>query len=415
MNNTMDIVTEYGIGPDFFEYIESHKSCDTAKLLLASKKPCPAFDLKFAILQIECRKRISRKVPELAGMPHFIFPSALSTEQCTCQPVAQFHASLLDGCANVLDLTAGLGIDDYYIAGKTGHLTAVEKNPLTASALKYNMAMYRPGMTVVNDDAASYLASVIASHARFDAVFIDPARRDGQDKRTYGLSDCEPDVMQMLDGIREITDTLYIKASPMLDITLLTTTVPHLAAIHIVGVDNECKELLLKLDFKTTGQEGGGTCVNTLNFETGSDAPQQLAFNTEEQKTFAVNYGSEVLAYLYEPNCCIMKGGAFPALAKACPGLLKLGQNTHLFTSAEPRYGFPGRAFRVVETIPFKDKHIKQLHKQYPKANISTRNFRLPAHEVKKKLRIADGGDTYIFATTLPGDRQVLVITNKLI
>ena len=139
MNNTMDIVTEYGIGPDFFEYIESHKSCDTAKLLLASKKPGPAFDLKFAILQIECRKRISRKVPELAGMPHFIFPSALSTEQCTCQPVAQFHASLLDGCANVLDLTAGLGIDDYYIAGKTGHLTAVEKNPLTASALKYNM------------------------------------------------------------------------------------------------------------------------------------------------------------------------------------------------------------------------------------------------------------------------------------
>ena len=219
----------------------------------------------------------------------------------------------------------------------------------------------------------------------------------------------------MLDGIREITDTFYIKASPMLDIPLLTTTVPHLAAIHIVGVDNECKELLLKLDFKTTRQEEGGTRVNTLNFETGSDAPQQLAFNTEEQKTFAVNYGSEVLAYLYEPNCCIMKGGAFPTLAKASPELLKLGQNTHLFTSAEPHHGFPGRAFKVVETIPFKGKHIKQLHKQYPKANISTRNFRLPAHELKKKLRIADGGDTYIFATTLPGDRQVLVITNKLI
>lgn len=411
----MDIVAEYNINSDFFDYIETYINCDTTKLLLSKKERNNTFDIKFAILQIECKKRVAKKIPEIAALKYFLYPSALSTEQCTSQIVAQFHASLLSNTENILDLTAGLGIDDYYIADKTHNLTAIEKNVLTAAALLHNMNIYRKNITVINNDACVYLESAIKSKLHFDAVFIDPARRGKMNERTYELADCEPDVLQILNMIKEISDTLYIKASPMLDITQLLSTVPHLSGIYVIGVDNECKELLLHLNLKSRPIHSDDITISTLNFDNKSYAPQTLSFNFRECRHFTVNYNTgDILQYLYDPNCCIMKSGAFPVIAKKYPQLLKLGKNAHLFTCDTFFPEFPGRLFNVIETIPFKEKYIKQLYKRYPKANIATRNFKIAAHEIKKKLKIQDGGDIYIFATTVQNKEQVLIITHKI-
>lgn len=409
----MNIITEYNINNDFFDYIENHLNCDTSKLLLSKKEHDNVFDLKFAILQIECKKRIAKKVPEIASLKNFIYPSTLSTEQCTSQIVAQFHATLLSHKKNVLDLTAGLGIDDYFIASKIDKLTAIEKNAMLAATMQYNMGIYRNNITVINDDAHNYLKSATTSQLHFDAIFIDPARRGKMNERTYGLNDCEPDVLQMLDLIKNVTDTLYIKASPMLDITQLLSTIPHLQDIHIIGVDNECKELLLHIDFQNIPPHNDKITINTLNFKESSTY-QTLTFDFSENKESTINYSAEVLQYLYEPNCCIMKSGAFPVVSKTYPLLLKLGKNTHLFTSSTLLTNFPGRIFNVIEIIPFKDKYTKHLHSRYPKANIATRNFKIQAHEVKKRLKIQDGGDIYIFATTLLNKEQILIITHKI-
>lgn len=408
-----DIISEYGINDDFFEYVESHINCDTSKLLFSKKGQNLTFDLKFAALQIECRKRIARKVPEITALKHFIFPTSLSTEQCTCQEVAQFHATLFKGAGSILDLTAGLGIDDFYISKEVEQLTSVELSPLLAAALQHNMQRYRSNVTVANDDATNYLHQSIAANRRFDAVFIDPARRGQNDKRIYGLSDCEPDVTQMLDLIKAVTDNLYIKASPMLDLSQLVATIPHITDIHVIGVNNECKELLLHLDF-TSAPQGRQVAINTINFENNSANPQVLCLTFRSSQNASVEYADSILQYIYEPNCCIMKSAAFAELSCKYDKLLKLGANTHLFTSDSLYQDFPGRAFKVTDTMSFKSKLIKNLSKRYPQANISTRNFLLPAQALRQRLKIKDGGDTYIFATTLLDKEQILVIAQKI-
>lgn len=408
----IDITAEYGIGDEFFNYIDQHIDSDTTRLLL-SAKDCK-FDLKFAILQIECRKQIAKKVPALAALKHFIYPTSLSTEQCTCQVVAKFHASLLSWASEILDLTAGLGIDDYYIAAEVKYLTSVEKSPIIAAALRHNMTEYRSNITVVNDDACHYIANAAATARHFDAIFIDPARRDKLDRRTYGLQDCEPDVMAMLDHMKSISRKLYIKASPMLDITQLAHSVPHLVSIYVVGVDNECKEVLLCLDFNAPALNTD-VAIKTINFENSGESCQELDFSYNDARELPVSYNTDVLSYIYEPNCCIMKSGAFPIVSREFPQLFKLGPSTHMFTSETLYNDFPGRKFSVIETIPFKERYIKQLAKRYPKANISTRNFKLKPQEIKKKLKIQDGGDIYIFAVTLQDKEQNLIITRKII
>ena len=410
-----DIVAKFGIGNDFFDFVEKNKDEDTTKLLLSKKNKNLNFDLKFATLQIKCRKRIAKKLPEIASCKKFIFPTLLSTEQCTGQTVAQFHASLFEHMANVLDLTAGLGIDDFYIADKAGCVTSVEADPLVAAALQYNMSAYKRNITVVNDDARNYIKTLSASASRFDAVFIDPARRDENSRRTYGLKDCEPNVLQMIGDIKQTTDTLFIKASPMLDIAQVIIEIPEITKIWIVGVNNECKELLLRADFKANRPTTETDIeINTLNFEAPHSCQMLRLPHRNMISQQAIKYcDGNILPYIYEPNCCIMKARAFNELSTRYDNLLKLSENSHLFTADKFYEDFPGRIFQVVETIPFKDKFIKRLNKKYPKANISTRNFILSANDVKNRLKIQDGGNIYIFATSTQNQENILIVTQK--
>ena len=412
MDGITDIKTMYGIDDAFFDFVEKHSSCDTAKLLLStSKGAATGFDLKFAAMQIDCRQRIAKKLPQVAQMKRFVFPSTLSTEQCTCQAVAQFHATLFSGMADVADLTAGLGIDDYYIAGEVKRLTSVEITPLLAAALRHNMHMYRTNVNVVNADAANWLNQAATDGLHFDAIFIDPARRGKNDCRTYGLADCQPNVLQLLDKIGRITGTLFIKASPMCDISQCIAEVPGITHIYVIGVNNECKELLLRTSLGTSHNEGEVT-VHTLNFENATHT-QSLTLTIPRAATQHIKYCDTILPHLYEPNCCIMKAQAFDELSAQYDQIQKLGPNSHLFTSSMAYTDFPGRRFDVIETIPFKSSTAKQVGAKYPKANISTRNFKLTAQELKKKLKIADGGEIYIFATSIKNDENILIITKK--
>ena len=412
MDEMTDITATYGINDAFFDFIDKHSTCDTAKLLLSKSNNATDFDLKFAVMQIHCRQRITKKLPQIVRLKHFLFPSALATEQCTCQVVAQFHSTLFEGMHSVADLTAGLGIDDYYIAQQVKTLTSVEITQLLATTLRHNMGLYRPNVTVVNADASTWLGQAIANGLRFDAVFIDPARRGENDRRIYSLTDCQPNVLQLLDPIKHITDTLFIKASPMYDVAQCISEVPGITHIWIVAVNNECKELLLRTSLDANSNLEKKVTINTLNFE-NEDSPQSLTLSIPRSNTPPIKYCDRILTFLYEPNCCIMKAQAFNELTAIYDQLLKLSVNTHLFTADTAYTDFPGRSFKVIETIPFKSSCIKQVRAKYPKANISTRNFRLSAQELKKKLKIDDGGDIYIFATT-SGSDNLLVITKKL-
>lgn len=384
---------------EMWGYVAANAGADTLKLMLKSEPDLP-FDKRFAVMQIECRKKAKNKIPELLANERFLFPKAISAEQCTHQQVAKFHASLFQPTDSVLDMTMGLGVDSYYISQRVASLKAIELDEEIAVAGAHNYAF-----TVVNADSVAWLAQ---TDERFDAVFIDPARRGDGGARLYGLADCAPDVLSILPTIKAHAKRLYIKASPMIDVTQsMRDLAPHLTDVWAVSVKNECKELFFEVDF---GVECADVQLHALNFEAGGT--QEFAVDSA---ALAVEgcYGSpSVGQYLYEPNASVMKIGAFAALTRQFP-ILQIAKNSHLYYSDDFVEDFPGRKFVIDSIIPFSGKEAKAVGKQHKQLNIATRNFRLSPDELKKRLKVRDGGDCYLFATTLANGEQVLLLTRK--
>lgn len=380
-------------------YVAANAGADTLKLMLKSEPDLP-FDKRFAVMQIECRKKAKNKIPELLANERFLFPKAISAEQCTHQQVAQFHASLFQSTDSVLDMTMGLGVDSYYISQRVTSLKAIELDEEIAAAGAHNYAFM-----VVNADSVAWLTQ---TDERFDAVFIDPARRGDGGARLYGLADCAPDVLSILPSIKAHAKRLYIKASPMIDVTQsMRDLAPHLTDVWAVSVKNECKELFFEVDF---GVECTDVKLHALNFEAGGT--QEFAVDSA---ALAVEgcYGSPAAGqYLYEPNASVMKIGAFAALTRQFP-ILQIAKNSHLYYSDDFVQDFPGRKFVIDSIIPFSGKEAKAVGKQHKQLNIAARNFRLSPDELKKRLKVRDGGDLYLFATTLANGEQVLILTRK--
>ena len=388
---------------DYHNFIDKNINADTNALRL-KKFPLSSFDSKFAILQIDCKNRIKKKLPELYGTTTFIFPNILSTEQCTAQKIAEFHATLLQETDNVLDMTAGLCVDSYYISKHVKHVTSLEINEETATAATFNMSRLAKNITVINTDCIKYINNCTT---KYDVIFIDPARRGDNNKRLFGLADCVPNVLELLPRMQETANTLYIKASPMIDITQSIKELNHCVSdVWAIGLNNECKELLFKVDLKSTTQLKAN--IHTLNFE--NSEIQELSESTE--LSVKVPQIPQKDNFMYEPNRCIMKAQIFDTVESVYK-VSRLQQNSHLFTGSHYIENFPGRKFQIDEIIPFKSKEIKTLKNKHPQMNVSVRNFKLSADELKKKLKINDGGDKYLFGTTDLDGNAILIICHK--
>ena len=392
-----------------FTYIARNYDADTYKLLLKDE-PNLTFDKSFAIQQIECRRKTRNKIPELLTYERFLFGRAISAEQCTHEVVAQFHASLFDANDRVLDMTMGLGVDDYYISKQVKSLRSIELDPIIAETGQYNFKFLSPNVEIIQADSVEYLKQ-LGKDELFDAIFIDPARRSEGGNRLYSFADCQPNVLELLPLISQYASRLYIKASPMLDVTQSTRDLNnYLTDVWAVSIKNECKELFFKLDFK---KETSHVMLHALNH----DGRKWQQFSNDNHNLLQQTSPLPDLhkaTILLEPNSSIMKLGCFRALEEQT-GTTQLATNSHLMISSRIVPDFPGRQFRIMEIIPFKDKEIKQLSKRIKKANIATRNFRLSTEELKKRMHMKDGGENYIFATTLATGEQVLILCEKLI
>lgn len=388
-----------------FFYIASNIDADTYKLLLKDEAGL-SFDKSFAIQQIECRRRVRNKIPELIAHEHFIFGRAISAEQCTHEIVARFHASLFDTNDRVFDMTMGLGVDDYYISKHVKSLTSLEIDPIIAEAGKHNFGFLAPNIEVIQSDSADYLIQ-LGNEEVFDAIFIDPARRGESGNRLYNLADCQPNVLELLPLISQHASRLYIKASPMLDVTQSMRDLGEsLTDVWAVSIKNECKELFFKLEFV---KKNDTVTLHALNYNGKWEEFVTIPYPSSSLSGYAIPQQGD---FLYEPNASIMKLGCYHALSQQTR-TTPIAKNSHLYTNKELVTSFPGRKFVVKEIIPFKAKEIKRLTAQHKQFNIATRNFRLTANELKKRLRMQDGGDKYLFATTLANAEQVLILCEK--
>lgn len=390
----------------FWDFVYSHSNEDCASLRLKYSK-ISDFDVSFAIDQIEARQRVKEKLPFVATCDRYIFPSVLSSEQCTCESVAKYKAEILNNkYSSICDLTGGLGIDSIAFSSVVNKVTYVERYTNYCEAANYNFKLLGKNIEVINSDCAQYLKSDIC----FDALYIDPARRGESNKRVFAFADCEPNVVELLPRMFEVAKDVYVKASPMADISLSIKELKNVSEIYVISYKNECKEVLFKLSKdKIEDCDINIICVDILPSTTSV-----FEFKYSAEVNISDIKYSNPLSYIYEPSSSILKAGAFKSVSKKYDAY-KLAHSSHLYTSECLINHFQGRKFEVIEVIPFSSKEIKSLFKRVPEANITVRNFPLKIDELRKKLKIKDGGNIYIFATTDNLKQKILVICKRVI
>ena len=390
------------------DFISEYADADTNRLRLMNIQA--DFDVAWAILQIEARKKIRHKLPDWAANPNLVFPSLLSTEQCSSEQTARYKQRLIQS-GDLADLTGGLGIDTCYLAQKATQVVYVERMAEYCQAARSNFKwLGADNITVVEDDSTHFIQYC---NRCFDTLYIDPARRGSGNKRIFALDECEPNVVALMPQLLRHGRCIVVKVSPMADISAILTLLPEVGEVHVVSVRNECKELLLVINSDTSTQEMA-TTIHCVDMD-AAGRESTFTFRLDEERQLPHSAPCDTVArYLYEPNSSILKAGAYKSVAAAY-GVDKLQINSHLYTSDCYLPDFPGRKFEVVEVIDFNAKSLKTVGKQYPRINLSTRNFPLTANELQKRLKCKDGGEFYLFATTLADNRKVLIITRKAI
>lgn len=430
------------------DFIRQHQDDDVRQLAFLGSK-YPEVDMPFALDQIRGRKMARVKLPRWASLEGIIYPPHISMEQCSSESTALYKAELAGRLLGLpasssgiemkaeneiefVDLTGGFGVDFSYIAARLGvksmyverqaHLCEAAKENFERLGLKNAIVKNGDGIEVLHsflskkDDAASaddslgitydQPRSLLKTNLGLKIIFIDPARRDDAGNKVVSLKDCTPDVTVLQEEMLSKTDYVIIKLSPMLDWHRAISELNHVREVHIISVNNECKELLLVLSARNMGENLRIYCINDAQ----SFVCDELDMESSSVKIAPSTL--EEMQYLYEPNASLMKAGCFGVLSGRYDARM-LSKNSHLFVSQAPIEAFPGRSFRIIAVSSFNKKELKRHLSGITKANIATRNFPLSVAELRKRLKLKDGGETYIFATTLSDESHVLVITEK--
>ena len=428
-----------------WRFVDEHLKDDVRQLALKKSK-YNAIDFEFALQQIQGRQKTRDKLPTLCTIPRFGFPPTLALEQCSSEQTAQYKSLVInnmlrrDGacpvsignaselccrdaihcvstvnatemsCTDVpwrvstvkngktfADLTGGFGIDTLFLSNLFETCHYVEPQQTLCDIMAYNSKLMHLDHIQIHQ---ATMENFIQEMDGVEVIYVDPSRRNNQGSRVVGLEDCMPNVLLYKDLLLRKCDLLMLKLSPMLDIKRALIQLPETAEIHVVAVEGECKELLFLLD-KSKSEAVRFVAVNLKNGKS-----EKFCFTAQEETEALPMYAQEVKKYLYEPNAAIMKAGAFKSVALRF-GLEKLHSHTHLYTSDTLLDNFPGRCFQVLRLLNVKDAML--LKNEISKANVSVRNFPLSADELRKKLKLADGGDVYLYGTTIAKEQKVVI------
>ncbi|WP_281530681.1 THUMP-like domain-containing protein [Leyella stercorea] len=424
------------------EFIREYRERDIRQLALQANR-FPDVDMPYALDQIQGWQIARRKLPKWAACDGVIFPPHLSMEQCSSEPTAQYKLNLAmewtcrieslelrvenselstQNCrrqqfktqnskfktsTRMTDLTGGFGVDFSFTSCAFAAATYVERNEQLCHIVEHNLPLLGlNNATVVCADAVEYLSTVEPQ----TMLFLDPARRDEHGAKTVMLADCTPDVVQLLPQLLEKSRFTMLKLSPMLDWHKAVDDLQGaVREVHIVSVGGECKELLLVLSTVVESE----LKVYCADLSTASDTSSLFVYTPGSSAPVANSkLKIQNSKFVHEPNASIMKAGCFDELAAAY-GVSPVSRNSHLFLSDEPVEGFPGRSFVVERVTTMNKGELRKALVGIEKANIATRNFPLTVAELRKRLKIKDGGDVYIFATTTAEGEHLLLISRK--
>ena len=383
-------------------FIEQNLDADIRQLALKGCRDKDV-DIDVAIRQIAGRQTARRKLPSWAALDGILYPPHLNMEQCSSEQTARYKARICSShpsSKTLVDLTGGFGVDFAFMSEAFDEATYVERNSELFAISSANMKILAPKAKCLNEDGLEVLHRL--DHVSM--IFMDPARRDHHGARTYGISDCTPNVLEIKDELLQKADVVMLKLSPMLDWHKAISDLgeQYIKEVHIVSVQNECKELLIVMQ-QQPAEPPTVYCVN--DDSVFSYHPSSISSNH-------ISHHSSLI-YLYEPNASIMKAGCFAEIEQAFE-VSQLAPNSHLFASDQVIADFPGRKFRVTAVTSMNKQELKQALKDIRQANIAVRNFPMSVADLRKRLKLSEGGNDYIFATTLTEGKKVLIICQHL-
>ena len=388
------------INPETIDFIRTHRHDDVRTLALKASKQ-PHVDINEALVQIAGRQIAEKKIPSWAQIDEIEYPKHLSMEQCSSELTARYKASLAKG-NTLTDLTAGFGVDFSFLAQHFKRADYVERQDILCELATHNFNILGMSQAHVHCmDGIDYLKKM----EPVDCLFLDPARRDANGGKTVAIADCEPNVCALETLLLEKGNMVMIKLSPMLDMYSALNELRSIHELHIVSVNNECKELVLIL--RNANNISDNEVVIHCEQIVNNSPSQHFSFTLSEEKTAICTMAEQIGEYLYEPGASLLKAGPYRLLGMRYQ-VEKLHPNSHLYTSNHP-VDFPGRRFKVTGYTGFGKKELKAFMKDLEKANLTVRNFPATVAELRKKLKLKEGGDTYLFATTLNNGEKVLI------
>ncbi|WP_295336200.1 class I SAM-dependent methyltransferase [Flavobacterium sp.] len=379
------------------DFINQNISVDISKLAL-QKNPFTEANWTLVLQQIVAKQKAESKLPTWFATQNIYYPSKVSVEQTSSEPTAKYKSELISG-EKLIDLSGGFGVDDFYFAKQFKEVIHCEIDADLSEIVRHNFEQLKiANISCVSGDSEATLERL---NTKFDWMYIDPSRRNEAKGKVFMLKDCLPNVPEKLDYYFRFTSNLMIKTAPILDITAGLIELKNVKSIHIVALENEVKELLWIIE-KEWNQAPEIITVNLTKEKIET-------FNFVWNSVATANYGQPE-AYLYEPNAAIMKSGGFDWISMQF-NLQKLHPHSHLYTS-ESVIAFPGRIFKIDQTIPYHKLEMKLLANQ--KANITVRNFPDSVENIRKKWKIKDGGNCYCFFTTDINNHKIVLLCSKL-
>jgi hypothetical protein len=412
------------------DFILAHEREDVRETALRFARE----DMPLLLAQIAGRQAAEKKIPSWYAEAAIFYPPHLSLEQSSSELTARYKASLLSenneaglnfSVTETLrtpamwkngafaDLTGGMGVDFSFMARHFREAVYVERSEELCRIAEHNFGVLGlKNATVRCAGAERFLKET----SPLDLIYLDPSRRDDAGRKLFRIADCSPGLPEIKPLLFEKSDRVMVKYSPMLDISLAVKSLGCVREVHVVSVENECKELLFLLsktvEDKPVKELEDEPLFIAVNLKRSGER-ERFSFTMAQEQDAAVTFAGEPGLYLYEPNASILKAGAFRSVARMY-ALRKLHVNSHLYTSDKLVENFPGRIFKVEAFFTPNRKNIKAFSQETKKANITVRNFPATVAEIRRKTGLEDGGDTYLFATTLAGERRVWVKCGKV-
>ena len=434
------------------EFVKQFRESDPRKLALQASR-YPDVDMPYALNQIQGWQTALRKLPSWAACDGVVYPPHLNMEQCSSEPTARYKQQVARRWAeripnasrtSMTDLTGGFGVDFSFTSRCFDCATYVERNASLCEVVGANL----PRLGIRNAQVKCAEAEAVLEQMEPQTmIFLDPARRDEHGAKTVLIADCTPDVCQLLPSLMQKSQFVMLKLSPMLDWHKAIVDLDgKVREVHIVSADGECKELLLVLapdgkpevqvfcvDIQSRPDSEGQYPRSEFVYSIATNAQEEVMENNSKldnstsaqptNSTFNIQHSTlppatnstfniQHSTFLFEPNASVMKAGCFDEIARAY-GVSAISRNSHLFLSDHEIDGFPGRSFAIDAVTTMNKRQLRQTLSGMKQANIAVRNFPLSVAELRKRLKLNDGGDTYIFATTTSEGDHILMLTHK--